>query len=96
MIRALAIAAAMALQADAQPPPAVFRSGIEVVELDVSVTRVGLPVQGLTARDFALTDNGVAQAVDSVMLDASRSSSTRARASPAIGSRIWCRQARGW
>src|SRR6185436_8136424 len=52
-----------------QLPPGVFRSGIEVVELDVSVTRGGQPVQGLTARDFALTDNGVAQDVDSVMLD---------------------------
>jgi VWFA-related protein len=70
MIRALAIAAAIAAQAAPQaPPPAVFRSGIEVVELDVSVTRGGQPVQGLTARDFALTDNGVAQEVDSVMLD---------------------------
>jgi len=70
MIRSLAIAAAIAAQAAPQaPPPAVFRSGIEVVELDVSVTRGGQPVQGLTARDFALTDNGVAQEVDSVMLD---------------------------
>jgi VWFA-related protein len=70
MIRPLAIAAAIAVQAAPQaPPPAVFRSGIEVVELDVSVTRGGQPVQGLTARDFALTDNGVAQDVDSVMLD---------------------------
>ena len=70
MIRPLAIAAALAVQAAPQaPPPAVFRSGIEVVELDVSVTRGGQPVQGLTARDFALTDNGVAQDVDSVMLD---------------------------
>jgi hypothetical protein len=33
------------------------------------VTRGGQPVQGLTARDFALTDNGVAQDVQSVMLD---------------------------
>jgi VWFA-related protein len=47
----------------------VFRSGIEVVELDVSVTRGGQPVQGLTAADFALTDNGIAQDVQSVMLD---------------------------
>ena len=50
-------------------PPAVFKSGIEIVELDVSVTRGGQPVQGLTARDFALTDNDVAQAVESVTLD---------------------------
>src|SRR5712671_5652954 len=52
----------------AQPPP-VFKSGVEVVELDVSVTRGGQPVQGLVARDFALTDNGVAQDVQSVTLD---------------------------
>jgi len=41
MIRVLAVAAAIAVQATAQAPPAIFRSGIEVVELDVSVTRGG-------------------------------------------------------
>jgi VWFA-related protein len=55
-------------QAGNQPPP-VFRTGIEIVELDVSVTRGGQPVQGLTAADFALADNGVAQQVQSVTLD---------------------------
>jgi Ca-activated chloride channel homolog len=69
MTRALALATLAMLQVAAQPPPAVFRSGIEIVELDVSVMRGGLPVQGLTARDFALTDNGAAQEVDSVTLD---------------------------
>jgi VWFA-related protein len=47
----------------------VFRAGVEIVELDVSVTRGGQPVTGLTARDFALTDNGVAQQIDSVTRD---------------------------
>jgi Ca-activated chloride channel homolog len=56
-------------QAPVSAPQTVFRSGVEVVELDVSVTRGGLPVQGLTSRDFALTDNGVAQDVQSVTLD---------------------------
>jgi len=69
MTRALAIAAAIAAAQAAQTPPAVFRSGVEVVELDVSVTRGGVPVQGLTARDFAVADNGVAQEVESVTLD---------------------------
>jgi hypothetical protein len=46
-----------------------FRSGIEVVELDVSVTRGGVPVTGLAARDFVLTDNGAAQEVQSVTLE---------------------------
>jgi VWFA-related protein len=50
-------------------PPTVFRSGIEVVELDVSVMRGGQPVSGLRAGDFTLTDNGVAQRLESVTLD---------------------------
>ena len=47
----------------------MFRTGVEIVELNVSVTRAGQPVIGLTARDFALTDNGVTQQIDSVTLD---------------------------
>lgn len=69
MIRAVLGTILVATVAAPQPPPAVFKSGIEVVELDVSVTRGGQPVQGLTARDFALTDNGAAQEVQSVTLD---------------------------
>jgi VWFA-related protein len=68
MIRAVLGAIVVATVAAPQAP-AVFKSGIEVVELDVSVTRGGQPVQGLTARDFALTDNGAAQEVQSVTLD---------------------------
>jgi Ca-activated chloride channel family protein len=62
-------AALLAAQATAGPPQTPFRSGVELVELDASVTRGGQPVQGLTARDFALSDNGVAQEVQSVTLD---------------------------
>jgi VWFA-related protein len=69
MIRWLPLALSVAAAIAAQPPPTPFRSGIEIVELDVSVTRGGTPVQGLTARDFVLTDNGVQQTVDSVTLD---------------------------
>ena len=47
----------------------LFRSGIEIVRLDVSVTRNGVPVRGLTARDFVVTDNGVQQEVDTAALD---------------------------
>jgi VWFA-related protein len=53
----------------ASAPQTTFKSGVEVVELDVSVTRGGVPVVGLTARDFALTDNGAAQEVASVTLE---------------------------
>lgn len=62
------IAALVAAQA-AAAPQTTFRSGVELVELDVSVTKGGAPVAGLTAKDFALTDNGVAQQVDSVTLE---------------------------
>jgi VWFA-related protein len=47
----------------------VFRSGVEIVELDVSATRGGHPIQGLAARDFTLSDNGVPQEINSVTLD---------------------------
>jgi VWFA-related protein len=69
MIRAVLGAIVVATVVAPQAPPPVFKSGIEIVELDVSVTRGGQPVQGLTARDFALTDNGAAQEVRSVTLD---------------------------
>ena len=64
----LVIAALLTAQA-VSAPQTTFRSGIEVVELDVSVTRGGVPVAGLTARDFVLTDNGAAQEVQSVTLE---------------------------
>jgi uncharacterized protein YegL len=54
----------------AQAPQApIFRSAIELVELDVSVTRGGAPVRGLTAADFVLTDNGAPQEITSATLD---------------------------
>jgi VWFA-related protein len=65
---ALAIVALPAALA-ASVPQTTFRSGVELVELDVSVMRGGVPVAGLTARDFALTDSGVAQEVQSVTLE---------------------------
>jgi VWFA-related protein len=64
----LVIAALLTAQA-VSSPQTTFRSGIEVVELDVSVTRGGVPVAGLTARDFVLTDNGATQEVESVTLE---------------------------
>ena len=44
----------------------VFSSSIEVVRVDVSVTRDGRPVEGLKASDFEVRDNGVLQAVEIV------------------------------
>lgn len=48
---------------------ATFRADVAGVNLDVAVTRGGRPVRGLTAADFVLTDNGVAQRVDSAALE---------------------------
>src|SRR3954467_12474937 len=46
-----------------------FRSGVDVVQVDVSVMRGGKAVAGLAAGNFSLTDNGVAQEVASATLD---------------------------
>ena len=61
--------ALVAAQQATTAPQTAFRSGVEVVAIDVSVTRGGQPVPNLTARDFTLTDKGVAQDVESVTLD---------------------------
>ncbi|HEV8348030.1 MAG TPA: VWA domain-containing protein [Vicinamibacterales bacterium] len=61
-------AALLGIQPPPQPQP-FFSSSVEVVAIDVSVVRGNQPVQGLTSHDFALTDNGVAQQVESVTID---------------------------
>jgi VWFA-related protein len=59
---ALASAAALARGQDVP----VFSSSIDLVRLDVSVTRDGEPIKGLTTRDFEVKDNGVLQDVELV------------------------------
>lgn len=46
------------------PVPPTFRMDVEAVELDVSVTRGGKHVAGLTADDFLVLDSGVPQEVE--------------------------------
>ncbi len=46
--------------------PAVFRTGVEAVYVDVFVTRADVPVLGLGAEDFVVTDNDVRQRVEVV------------------------------
>jgi len=48
----------------AQTP--VFRSGSDLVIVDVAVRSGGLPALGLAASDFLLTDNGVRQEIEAV------------------------------
>lgn len=61
-----AAAAVTALPAVQQP---TFKSGVDVVRVDVSVMNGRTAVAGLTKENFAITDNGVAQTVESVSLD---------------------------
>lgn len=61
--RLLGAVAALALEAIPQQP--TFRARVEAVRLDVLATRDGVPVTGLTADDFEVRDNGVAQRVSS-------------------------------
>ncbi|MGH9309015.1 MAG: VWA domain-containing protein [Vicinamibacterales bacterium] len=58
-------ASAQSQPAPAQRPP-VFRAGADVVSVDVSVRHDRRPVTGLTAADFELLDNGVAQEITEV------------------------------
>jgi Mg-chelatase subunit ChlD len=65
-VKVLALAMAPIL---AQAP--TFRSSIDRVQLDVSATRNGRPVSGLTAADFIVTDNGAVQEIESTALEES-------------------------
>jgi VWFA-related protein len=56
------VGAGLLLLVLAQAPP-VFRTGVEVVYVDVSVTKRDAPVLGLSADDFVVTDNGIRQRV---------------------------------
>ncbi len=59
--------AASAVAFGAQVPS--FRSGTEVVLVDVFVSDDGRPVTGLTSGDFELRENGVVQRIDSVSVE---------------------------
>jgi hypothetical protein len=74
MTRRLAIAVAVAAGAVSVAAAAqsqkVYRSGVDLVSLDVSVTMRNRPVAGLSAADFNVTDNRVRQKVLDVSVDA--------------------------
>ena len=70
MTRALVLALTLlgaAAHVSTQQP--LFKSGVDVVRIDVSVMQGGNPVAGLTVDNFAVTDNGIAQSLDAVSLD---------------------------
>ena len=61
-----AVAALAAWPGAQSQTPQTFRTGTDVVVVDVSVKRDNVPVTGLTAADFELRDNGVRQEIESV------------------------------
>jgi len=63
LVLALGVLAAVA------PQVPVFRSGVELVRIEVSVTRGGRPVGGLSFDDFEVRDNDVVQTLNSVLLE---------------------------
>jgi VWFA-related protein len=63
------VAAFSPLALAAQQPTPVFRARTDLVSVDVAVTRARRPVTGLTAGDFLLTDNGIAQKVQAISVE---------------------------
>jgi VWFA-related protein len=63
------IAALIVVSSSIVAGQAVFRGGVDLVEVDVSVLRGGVPVSDLTANNFIVTDNGARQEVTTARLD---------------------------
>jgi VWFA-related protein len=64
---ALLVAAACLVGAQTQAP--IFRTGVDVVLVDVSVRQGGEAVTGLSSADFELIDSGVPQTIESSALE---------------------------
>jgi Ca-activated chloride channel family protein len=62
-----ALLTAALLAASAPQAPPVFRAEVDVVRVEVLVTRGGTPVRGLGAADFEVRDNGRLQALDPIL-----------------------------
>jgi VWFA-related protein len=62
-----AFLAVMVIAAAAAQGPPVFRAEVNVVRVEVLVTRGGTPVRGLLARDFELRDDGRLQSLEPIL-----------------------------
>ena len=69
LVMALSCALSLAIVDGRLHAQAVYRARTEAVAISASVKRGNTPVANLTAKDFQLTDNGVAQAVEAVTIE---------------------------
>jgi VWFA-related protein len=68
-LTAAAVAAGVIATSAAQQQ-STFKSGVDVVFVDVSVTSHRTPVRDLKSADFTLTDNGVPQSIEAISVEA--------------------------
>ena len=82
-MNAAAIVLVAALAQAPTAPPQTFRSGAQIVEVDVRVYQGGHFVTDLTADDFTVTENGVAQPIRTLSLVRGPTLAAPAPSSPA-------------
>ena len=66
---AASLVAAWVIVAAANQQQSVFKTGVDVVFIDVAVTNHRVPVRDLVSKDFSLTDNGVTQDLEAVSVE---------------------------
>jgi VWFA-related protein len=69
VLLAVSLLAVTGRNTGAQEPSYRFERRVDVVAVDIAVTRGGRPVDGLTAADFEIRDNGVLQEIDRVQVE---------------------------
>jgi len=70
LLGTLLSASAAVVPAQEQQSRPIFRAGVDSVTVDVSVKHGNVAIPGLAATDFRLTDNGVAQTIQAVAVEA--------------------------
>lgn len=70
LVTIAAVIAAGSVAGGAAPQQlSVFKTGVDVVFVDVAVTSHRVPVRDLASKDFTLTDNGVKQELEAVSVE---------------------------